>query len=166
MMENEDPSMASATDKNQILALGRLRGMLAVFAWANTKCDHGCTFTVEELQTHSDVLESLRLHFGESVSKISAIELDNGHHAVTEALYRWLFMFSDLVKPEEVCALTDKRSQQEIAGAVLNVFIAAIRPQVVWRVEIELTRFYECAWDDFVILGTSGMFLLHFGVSD
>jgi hypothetical protein len=50
--------------------------------------------------------------------------------------------------------------------SVMNVLTAGLRPLRVWRVEIEPRGFYECAWDDFAVRGSEGMFLLHLGVSD
>jgi hypothetical protein len=153
-------------DQNAVLAIGELRGMLAALAWANTKCDHGCTFTVEELPAAPDIHESLTRHFGDSASKVLAVALGDWHGAIGEALRRWLFLFGDLVKPRAVCALTDERHQREMVGTVLDAFIAGLQPLEVWRVAIEPRGFYECAWDDFAVRGSSGLFLLHLGVSD
>jgi hypothetical protein len=83
--------MAGRTDGNPALALGQLHGLLAPFAWANHKCNHSCTFSVEELSAGSDVHESLARYFGESASKVSVTQLADWHAAVEEALYRWLF---------------------------------------------------------------------------
>jgi hypothetical protein len=158
--------MAEGADRNPALALGEFRGLLAAFAWANHKCDHACTFTVEELPTGADVHEALARYFGESASKVSATPLGDWHAAVGEALQRWLFQFGDLVKPQAVCALTDERCQREMVGTILDAFRAGLQPLEVWRVEIEPRGFYECAWDDFAVRGASGLFLLHLGVSD
>lgn len=155
-----------AADRNPTLALGELRGMLAALAWANTKCNHGCTFTVEELPVGADVHVSLTQHFGEGANKVSFVAIGDWSGAIEEALQRWLFLFGDLVKPQAVCSLTDERSQRKLVGIVQDVFIAALQPLEVWRVEIEPRGFYECAWDDFAIRGSSGLFLLHLGVSD
>ena len=155
-----------AADWNSTLALGEVRGMLAALAWANTKCDHGCTFTVEDLPAGADVHESLARHFGEFATKVSIYAVGDWPDAIGEALHRWLFLFRDLVKPRASCSLTDERSQRELVGTVLEAFIAGVHPLEVWRVVIEPRTFYECAWDDFAIRGSSGLFLLHLGVSD
>jgi hypothetical protein len=158
--------MAEATDRDSILALGELRGLLAAFAWANHKCNHSCTFTVEALPTGPDVHESLTRYFGEWASKVSAVELIDWHAAVEAALRRWLFQFRDLVKPTEVCAFTDERCHRDMVGTIMDAFTAGLQPSEVWRVEIDPRGFYECAWDDFAVRGSAGLFFLHFGVSD
>jgi hypothetical protein len=149
-----------------MLALGELRGLLAAFAWANLKCNHDYTFTVEELPTGADVQDSLVRQFGEWASKVSVAKVGDWRSVVGDALQRWLFQCGDLVKPKEVCALTDEAHQREMVGTVLDTLVAALHPSEVWRVRIEPRGFYECAWDDFAIRGSSGLFLLHLGVSD
>jgi hypothetical protein len=158
--------MAEASGRNPMLALGELRGMLAAFAWANNKCNHACTFTVEELLAGDSVQESLAQFFGTSAIGVSAIEIGDWYAAVGDALLRWLFRFRDLVKPKVVCALTDERSQREMVATIMDAFIAGLQPLGVWRVEVKPRGFYECAWDDFAIRGSSGLFFLHLGVSD
>jgi hypothetical protein len=158
--------MADAADRNPTLALGELRGLLAAFAWANQKCDHACTFSVEELPDGGNVHESLVRYFGDTASEVTAVEVGNWHAVVCDALQRWLFLFRDLVKPKAVCALTDSRSQREMVGTVLDAFILGLQPLEVWRVEIVERGFYECAWDDFAVRGSSGLYMLHLGVSD
>jgi hypothetical protein len=149
-----------------LLALGELRGLLAAFAWSNHRCNHSCTFTVEELPAAADLHESLTRYFGEGASKVSAFLLGDWRTVVGEALQRWLFQFGDLVRPQVVCALTDARCQREMVGTVLDAFTAGLQPLEVWRVEVEPRGFYECAWDDLAVRGVSGLFLLHLGVSD
>jgi hypothetical protein len=158
--------MADAGGRNPMLALGELRGLLAAFAWANTKCDHSCTFSVEELPAGAGLQESLAEYFGDSAKTVSATEIDDWYAAVGDTLLRWLFLFRDLVKPTAACALTDQRCQGEMVAIILDAFIAGLQPLAVWRVEMEPRGFYECAWDDFAIRGASGLFLLHLGVSD
>ena len=158
--------MAERTDRNPTLALGELRGLPTAFAWANHKCNHSCTFTIEELPVGSDVHESLAHYFRETAIKVSVSQLADWHTAVEEALQRWLFQLHDLVNPQAACALTDERCQREMVGTVLEAFVVALQPLEVWRVEIEPRGFYECAWDDFAVRGAPGFFLLHMGVSD
>src|SRR5437868_7067059 len=114
--------MAGGAGSNTALALGELRGLLAAFAWANNKCNHSCTFTVEELAAGGDVNEALASYFGDSASKVSAVPLGDWQVAIAEALHRWLFEFDDLVKPQAVCALTDERCGQEMVDTILDSF--------------------------------------------
>jgi hypothetical protein len=158
--------VTEGADRSTALALGELRGLLAAFAWANHKCNHFCTFTVEELVAGADIHEALSRYFGESASQVSVTPLGDWPAAVGEALHRWLFQFGDLVKAEAVCALTDERTQREMVDTVLDAFRAGLQPLKMWRVEIEPRGFYECTWDDFAVRGSSGLFLLHLGVSD
>jgi len=158
--------MTGRIDENPVLALGKLHGLLAALAWANHKCNHSYSFTVEELPPRCTVLESLAQYFGERASKVLVTQLADWHTTVEEASYRWLFQFRDLVKPKAVCALTDEQEQQEMVGTVLGALMAGLQPLEVWRVEIEPRGFYECAWDDFAVRGARGLFLLHLGVSD
>lgn len=158
--------MSSASGSNPVLALGELRGLLAAFAWVNHKCDHFCTFTVEELSSGAELQESLNQHFGTAAMEVSAVQIGDWNSEVGDAFLRWLFRFRDLVKPDVVCALTDERSQREIVATIMNAFTAGLQSLEVWRVKIKPREFYELRWDDFAIRGSSGLFLLHLGVSD
>jgi hypothetical protein len=140
--------------------------MLTALAWANAKCDHNCTFTVEELPASKDVHKSLTRHFGESAKEVTVVALGDWHGAIGDTLLRWLFLFRDLVKPRAVCALTDELCQREMVGTVLDALIVGLQPLEVWRVDVKPRKFYECAWEDFAIRGSAGLFLLHLGVSD
>jgi hypothetical protein len=158
--------MPETADRNPTLALGELRGLLAAFAWANQKCDHSCTFTVEELPAGVDVRESLVRHFGDLANRVCVVALADWREIIGDALQRWLFRFDDLVIPKAVCALTDEQSRREIVDAVIDALIVGLQPMEVWQVEVEPRGFYECAWEDFAIRSRSGLFLLHLGVSD
>jgi hypothetical protein len=158
--------MAEKAFRDSILALGQLRGLLAAFAWANHQCNHCCTFTVEELPISDDIHDALIPHFDEWTNKVGITELSDWQASVSDALHGMLFQFSDLVKPDAVSALTDKRCQREIVDTIMDAFNAGLQPLQVWRVEIEPRGFYECVCDDFAIRGNSGRFLLHLGVSD
>src|SRR3954469_13370439 len=135
--------MTGAVPRNPTMALGELRGLLAAFAWANHKCNHACTFTVEELPPAADIHQALVRYFGESAAKVAAVELGDWHQAVADALQRWLFLFGDLVKPKAVCALTDLQCQREMVSTVMDAFKAGLQPLAVWRVEVDPQGFYE-----------------------
>ena len=57
------------------VSYGELRGLLEAFAWANEKCNHSCTFTVEELSPGTDVREIMTKHFGGYASSVAVTEL-------------------------------------------------------------------------------------------
>lgn len=157
--------MAEVGDRYS-LALGELRGLLTAFAWANEKCNHSCTFSVEELPAAADIQQSLAQYYGDAVAEVRAVELSDWHGVIGDALQRWLFLFRDLIRPRAVCALTDERCQRAMVGRVLDAFMLGLEPLTVWRVEIEPRGFYECTWDDFAIRGSAKSYLLHLGVSD
>ncbi len=155
-----------AIDEDSLLALGELRGMLAAFAWANGKVNHGYTFSIEPLPARGDVLESLNAHLGHWVDRIALDPLDEWRQPVDHALSRWLFQFEELIEPRFSSSMADRDNQGEIVARMMELFEAGVHPLQVWRVHVESTRFYECAWDDFAILGGSGSFFLHLAVSD
>jgi len=121
---------------------------------------------IEELPITDGIHASLTKHFCDSAVTVSAVEIPDWHELIEESLRKWLFQFGDVLKPNDVSALTDERCQGEMVALVMDQFIASLQPVEVWRVGIEPAGFYECAWDDFAIRGSSGFYLLHLGVSD
>ncbi len=160
--------MAEPDDRNSVVAIGELRGLLAAFAWVNGKPDHGYTFALEELPSGADVHESLARYFGEHASKVPAVEVRGWREAIGAALHRWLFEYGDLVRPQSksTCTMMDHQSQREMVDTILHKIEVGLQPFAVWRVEIQPVGFYECDWTDFAIRTVAASYLLHLGVSD
>jgi hypothetical protein len=159
--------MGAPSERDEILALGELRGLLAALAWANTWVDHTCTFTVEELPEAADIHAALHQTFDGWTTELSVVEIADWSVAVVDALRRWLFSFTEIISSRRTCSLTHEFGQEELTELVMSSLNAALRPERAWRVQVvPTTTFYECDWADFAIQGMSGRYLLHLGVSD
>src|SRR5579872_3747063 len=148
---------------DSLVAYGELKGLLEAFAWANHKCNHFSTFTVERLPAGTDLLEILSRHFGENAAKIATAELADWPATIEESFRRFLFEYVDVIKPNHPCALADERCHREIIASLSNKLALGLQPLTVWRVTIEPNGFYELYWDDFAIQNAAGWHLLHLG---
>jgi hypothetical protein len=145
--------------------IGELHGILATFEWANGRNDLAYTFTFEELPPENDIQSSLARHFGNSMTDVRLVEIEDWSATLGNAFRNWLFQYMDLLKSSSFSALTDHSHHEKMIDKVLRL-VGELHPIAVWQVQVNLQGFYECAWDDFAIEIPEKRFLLHLGVSD
>ena len=158
--------MSETVDPDTLLALGELRGMLAAFAWANRQAGHHQTFVVVNLPGGADLYAVVARFLDGSATRATLTKLDNWPSSVTEALRRWLFRFVPGGQHQAAWPPMDPYAEANVSLEILYLIEAGLQPLVAWRVEIEPLHCSGTAWDEFVIRGASGHFLLHLGTSD
>lgn len=153
------------------ISLSELRGFLEAFAMFNTKCDHGYTFSIEQLpvaQTHS---RSIQLHFRDETASASLEPMRDWEQQLPEILGQWLFQFQDermshLVDTRRDFSLTHAFGREHAMDWIMSRLTTKIRPTKVVIADIVLSNFYECAWKDIVFEVGEVWCLMHLGVSD
>src|SRR5262249_6259276 len=129
-----------------MLAVGELRGLLAAFEWMNGKCDHTCSFSLNEISATGSIYDALCLHFGSDVSEVKTETLEDWQPALRASFKGWLFRYGDLLRPKAVCAMADEHCRDEMVARLINLIASGMAPTMVCSVITKPTIFYELSW--------------------
>jgi len=166
------------TDRDTDTTLARLEGFLNAFEWLNSKTDHNCTFTVENVTKAADVPSALAAHFKLKPSDFQVEPLINIEADLRDVFARFLFLFREPAEGHEFGRyLVDPRRSFNLVrddgrDSLLDYLIGVVRDlgtTAAWRVvaSLECGALREwCFQDDVVIELPDRLCLLHFGVSD
>ena len=142
--------------------MGRIQGKLEAFALASMAANESYGFRFESLDSdvalHESVRHYLDLEAGVAPDSLQITPISEIEAELRVALNNWLFVWP--THP----ATQDKPNQKMIVDDLIEA-ITRLAP-VCCRVHFSPVKWYECAWDDFVLQGTDGAYFLHLGLSD
>jgi hypothetical protein len=153
------------------IALSELSGFLEAFAMFNTKCDHGYTFSIEQLPIAQTFNRSIQLYFRDETASASLEPMSDWVQQLPDILGQWLFQFQDermshLVDTRRDFSLTHAFGREHAIDWIMSRLTTKIRPTKVAIADIALSGFDECAWKDIVFEVGESWYLMHLGVSD
>lgn len=159
----------------------QLNSFLRAFTWINSKSNHGYTFEIQKFPSVLKPEEAVNFYvssfqYGKEVPKIVIHNYgSNWKDLLVKNLNKWLFEFQiDTFNDGRV--LYDKFNDFSLSHeSFRNNMIAELIQQFesidsfISSFEIELVfenEFYECDYNDLLLLGTHCSLYIHFGVSD
>ena len=157
---------------DQPAQFAELRGFLAAFEWVNSKTDHGYTFTLDA-KPDSDSREQLaRDHFRIwEPTDLRLSSLTDPRRVIRESTLKWLRRYiSDVppycMKPNATFSLACDAFDDEFATSFMERLECAGSITQGYSIEFRTESFYECSWDDYLVIAGDWAVFLHFGVSD
>ena len=156
-------------DETQKLSLARLHGMLEVMALLSSGPDCQPTYEITPLPTAHSLAESLEQYFSSLSTSLSPKQPASAWNIRTEsrtpsqlqecwAKWFWQESYSPRI--------TDSHKREFILDHFWSTVEAALGAVAIYRVLTDPPLFYECNWEDFALVSSSGFWLLHLGVSD
>jgi uncharacterized protein (TIGR02996 family) len=155
--------LAPAWGEETELALATLNGFLDAYTHLNAGTNEGYTFEALLLRLDPSPEAAVAATFAPSDSPAVVLHpLADWRADLRAVLVRWLFANLRV----GTGGVEEVRTCDGIAGEVMIRIQDVIRPDGGSRVEVRPSGFYECVWDDLLLVqGDCGLFL-HFGVSD
>ncbi len=161
--------------------IDQISGFLRGFEWVNHKSNNGYTFEViplpeceseqKAIEKYRDTFQIQPSEFEYSINPFGA----NWRSELYKILERWLLDFQ--IDPfKSGSCLFDKNKEFSLSidsfkKDMLNEFLDEIEAisnfKTGFGVELDLGKlFYECAYNDFLLMGNEGCLYIHLGVSD
>jgi hypothetical protein len=155
--------------------LGMVQGFLLAFQQLNAGLDHAPTYALDEVPRRGDPAGSVAAYLTSSVEsggstwQVELQPLGEGVEALRPFLVRWLFD-EHLGLPAGHEPEIWQVKQENCVNTLLSLLndLLGGQPPRVWKVEARPPddTFYDLVWDDLLLEGGTGLFLLHLGMSD
>jgi uncharacterized protein (TIGR02996 family) len=155
-------------DSPTLLALGHLEGLLNAYSQVNQpRSDLSFEFNPTLVRPVGPLADQVRDYFPAYYHPVSLEKILDWKAVGRETLTRWLFhslrdLQDGLFRP----AFLDERGRADIVDDVMLALEDVIQPRAAWRIRITENRFYEVAWDDFILEADDRRLFLHFSCTD
>ncbi|MCG8017745.1 MAG: hypothetical protein JAY97_16150 [Candidatus Thiodiazotropha sp. 'RUGA'] len=164
-----------------ISKIDRIAGFLHGFEWINHKSNNGYSFEIVPIRVCESEQEAI-----EAYGNTFKIQPDKFEYAINpfgenwrkelyKILEQWLLEFqldpfksgSCLFDKNQEFSLSIDSFKRDMLNELLDEFESISRFSKGFGIELDLGKsFYECAYNDFLLMGDEGCLYIHLGVSD
>lgn len=159
--------------------IGYLSGILKAFEWVNGKSNHGYSFTIEPLNGDESLEKLIEndLKTWDETTIVTATPLNNWREEFSKVLQSWLFSYVCIDENSfEDCLVESRKNasftlfhqgfRDDFVSEFCDELEQLLKVSQALKIDVNMEKFYECAWHDFAFRGKNGSVFIHLGVSD